>query len=84
MSIKINTLLLALFLVFGTVMVSLAKPPNAEPHTSGNTGNPTSLSSTNESPVPVLDGLDILLLLAGGYGVSRYFQVRKQVETHFM
>jgi hypothetical protein len=80
MKIKTYNLILVLFLVSCTVTVSLAEPAKTASDPAGNTGKQTSLTSTNDSPVIALvpDGMYILLLLAGGYGVSKYFQVRKQ------
>ena len=83
MKIKTYILLMMLFLVSGTVMVSLAKPSNAPIDPPANTGDRTSLSSTSDGTVivPVPDGMYILLLLASGYGVSKYFQARKQLKV---
>ena len=80
MNNKINRLLLVLFLVSGTVMVSPAQQPKAANDPLGNTGNQTSFLSTNDNTVvaPVPDGMYIFLLLASGYGVSKYFQIRKK------
>jgi hypothetical protein len=78
MNMKKNTLLLALYLVLGTALVSLPKPPKAAPDPLGNTSR-KSLSSKNDGAIvaPVPDGMYIFLLLAGGYGVFKYFQARK-------
>jgi hypothetical protein len=75
---KINKSLLFLFLVFGTVMVSLAQGPPPPPDPLGNPGTPTPLQSTG---APISDGVCIFLVLAGVYGASKYFQARKQVKT---
>ena len=83
MNIKINRLLLVLFLVSGIVMVSLAQQPKSATDPAGNTSNQTSLSSTNNSTVvaPVPEGSLILLVLAAIYGGFKSYKLRKCINT---